>query len=439
MASTVKENLANRFLSIAETIHLRIFGHAMSDEMRKFLSHLSWSFFGGIVAAGIMFVVNILAGRWLGPEEYGRYSLLLLMSQVFSIPMILGMDISIVRTIAQQPNSPKNGSMIRHYVGSAVFLVAVSLTGTCALLFLFRISVATLFSAPVIFVSLATLLGIVTTLKTFSDGITKGFHRFHLQALVRVVESVSVILIFFHLYFLFRNYLSIVMATAIPALGVFLVYGAKFWKLVGATKYHHLATLLRYAKFVVIGSALSLILGYGDRYVVNRYLGVEELGSYSAYYTATISVAGQLGSIISNVFFPIISGVREKLFIVKKLDRIFSLGFIPTVGVVFLFGLFVLFLFGRSYQLNTWNLFLFSVIASLQLFVVFYANIVNAHSEKTYFWGLSLLSMRSVFYVMYIAFIVFFNLVTTSSILIGLLVNYIVDIINLRYILRKYA
>lgn len=37
----VSEMIKQRFFRLAETVHLRIFGHAMSDEMRKFIGNMS--------------------------------------------------------------------------------------------------------------------------------------------------------------------------------------------------------------------------------------------------------------------------------------------------------------------------------------------------------------------------------------------------------------
>jgi hypothetical protein len=66
--------IKQRLFRLAEGIHLRIFGHEMGEEMRKFLGHLSWSFFGIFFSALILFVVNILAARILGPDGYGKYN-----------------------------------------------------------------------------------------------------------------------------------------------------------------------------------------------------------------------------------------------------------------------------------------------------------------------------------------------------------------------------
>ena len=110
-------SIKQRLFQIAEIIHLRVFGHAMSDEMRKFLGNLSWSFFGGIIAAGATFTVNIVAGRLLGPEEYGKYSLVFLISQIFLIPMIFGMDTAIARTISKEVS--QDVESIRKNISSA--------------------------------------------------------------------------------------------------------------------------------------------------------------------------------------------------------------------------------------------------------------------------------------------------------------------------------
>ena len=73
----------------------------MSGEMKNFLGNLSWSFFGGIIAAGIMLSVNIAAGRILGPVEYGKYGLVIALSSILLIPMLLGLDVALTHFIAQ--------------------------------------------------------------------------------------------------------------------------------------------------------------------------------------------------------------------------------------------------------------------------------------------------------------------------------------------------
>jgi len=65
--------LKSRAISFTEVLHRRIFGHEMSDVMRKFLSNLSWSFFGGVASSVIMALVTILAGKNLGAVSFGEF------------------------------------------------------------------------------------------------------------------------------------------------------------------------------------------------------------------------------------------------------------------------------------------------------------------------------------------------------------------------------
>jgi len=72
MISKIKKGI----VSIAEVVHLKLFQHEMSDQMIIFLRHLSWSVAGGISASAIMMIFNIYAGRLMGPEEFGKFSLI---------------------------------------------------------------------------------------------------------------------------------------------------------------------------------------------------------------------------------------------------------------------------------------------------------------------------------------------------------------------------
>lgn len=425
-----------KILIIAEALHLRIFGYAMSDEMRKFLGNLSWSFFGGIIAAGIMFVVNILAGRWLGPEEYGEYNLTFLVAQVFSIPMILGMDVAAARAVSIAGVNKKKNSQI---ISGSIFVVLGSIVVTVPILFFCRDRVSDFFSATLNIVFVAMLLAISITLKAFFDGAVRGLHLFRFQAMVRTIEGIAGMTIFFAVFFLLHNHLSLVFSAAISTALVSLVYMLKIRQFFSAFDFSSARELFRYAKFVIIGSIVALVLGYGDRYVVNRYLGIKELGIYSAYYTATILVVGQFIAIFANVFFPTIARIGEKREIMKKLDRLFLIGIIPAIAGIFMVGFLILKLFGSAYVVDPLTLFLFGAVAALQFSVSFYAGMVNAHDERTYFWGLTFFAMRATVYVAYIVVLIVTDSVTVSAILVGLVVNYVVDMLNLRYIIRKYA
>ncbi len=432
--SSVK--IRRKLFQVVETIHARVFGNEMGMEMREFLSNLSWSFFGGVIAAATMFAVNILAGRWLGPEEYGKYNLIFLMAQVFFIPMILGMDIAVARAISI---ADTNKERIERIITGSVFVVLCSIAVTVPLLFFGSDHVSDFFSATSGTVLVAMFFAVAITLKALFDGAVRGLHLFRFQAMTRMFEGTVAMAIFLVVFFLLRDHLSLIFSVAISALLVSLIYAIKIRASFSKFSSASVRELLRYAKFVVVGSVITLILGYGDRYVVNRYLGIEELGIYSAYYTATILVVGQFIAIFSNVFFPMIAKIGEKQEIMKKLDHLVLIGIIPAVAGILMVGFLILKLFGSAYVVDPLTLLLFGVVAALQFFVSFYAGMVNAHDEQTYFWGLAFFAMRATIYTLYIIVLITTDSVTILAILAGLAINYVVDMFNLRYIIKKYA
>jgi O-antigen/teichoic acid export membrane protein len=91
-----------------------------------------WSFFRRVAA------VNIIAGRLLGPEEYGKYSLVFLISQIFLIPMIFGMDMAISRVISKE--AFQNVENIRKNISSAFwFVFFISMLSLVLLLTIFLV------------------------------------------------------------------------------------------------------------------------------------------------------------------------------------------------------------------------------------------------------------------------------------------------------------
>jgi O-antigen/teichoic acid export membrane protein len=431
-------SLKKKAVFILETLHFMVFGHEMGEMMKGFLGRLSWSFIGGIFAALVLFILHILAGRWLGPGEYGKYNLVFLMAQLFLVPMVLGLDVSVSRAVARFEDNAKE---IQRSIASSFWVFTISLIASVGIFYIFKNSIAHLFSSTEDVMIVALIFSTALALKMFFDGVIKGLHLFRFQALVKVFEAVMIIIIFFVLYFVLNNerYTALVYAVALAGLFVVLMFISRLRGFFGKPCIKSIKSILQYAKFVVVGSIISLVLGYGDRFVVNRYFGQEELGIYSAYYTATILVISHLVVMTGNVFFPTLAKIGDKKGILQKVDRLFVVGFLPFAFGILLTGFVVLKLFGSAYELNLFTLLLFSCVASLQFFAFLYSNIVNAHNEKTYSLGIMFFATRSLLYVGYIVVLVNFSMLTVSALLSGLMVNYIIDIVNLRYILKRHA
>ncbi len=429
--------IKQKLIFLVETAHRRIFKEEMSDTMREFLGNLSWSFFGGITAGGIMFVVQVLAGRMLGPEEYGKINLILVISQVFMIPLLWGMDLSSARFIAKVRKSE-----IKKYITTAFYFVVCSVVIGGTIIFLARGIIANLFSVNLQFILWALFLSIILVFKMLLDGQIRGLNFFKYQTIAKVIEAIIISSVFLTFIFLFKidNYTSLIMSLGLGWVVITIVYFKKIKKyFVKEINIKTLKRMLNYSKYVVMAAVTALVLGQGDKIIINKFLGTYELGIYMAYYTAAVTFVGQLASIISNVFFPMISKISNKIVAMKKIDKLLFVGFIPFFLFLNVIIFIVIKIFGNAYPIIFNVLILFGLLGTLQFFTTFYANIVNVHSEKTFSWGIGLFIVRSIIYIIFVILLVIFHKFNVINLLIGLIVNYMVDIQNLRFIIKKYA
>jgi O-antigen/teichoic acid export membrane protein len=427
-----------KLVSFVEKIHIRIFGHNMSDVMRGFLNNLSWSVFGGVIFGGLLFLVNILVGRYLGPEDFGKYNIIIVIGQFFIIPMLLGLDIASVRFISKtQKNDEK-----KQYVSASFIAVALA-TFIFGLLFLiFRENLAGLMNVDINIILSAILVGCIAVFKMLFDGYIRGFCLFKYQAIVKIIEATGVLLGVLAIIFLVEreNYIYFVFATVVGSAIAIILYFIKMYKYISFDiNIKYIQKLFQYSKFVVIGAILGIVFTFGDKFLINTYLGSEELGIYVAYYTVSITVIAQLSLVTINVFFPGIASLEDKMEIMKKINKLMYIGFVPLVIILSFFIFFMMQLFGVQYPVLPQLVILFAILGSLQFFVPFLASIVKIHSRQTYFWGLSLLAMRSIFFIIYVTLLILFDYFTMYTLLLGIIANYVVDIFNLRFIIKKYA
>ncbi|NMC87027.1 MAG: oligosaccharide flippase family protein, partial [Candidatus Moranbacteria bacterium] len=202
-----------KLISIAEIAHLRIFGHEMGEEMRKFLGHLSWSFFGGMIAAGMLLILNILAGRWLGPVEYGKYGLVVAISAIFIIPMTLGIDTAITYFVSKS----KTAFEKKEIVASSLWLVGLFIAAVVLIASFFSEFLAGIFNAQKEIIEVAIFFSIFLAMRNILDAVIKGLHLFKFQSIIRIAEALIVIVsfyIFFETYgrFGFRSYVFAILA-----------------------------------------------------------------------------------------------------------------------------------------------------------------------------------------------------------------------------------
>jgi len=138
-------------------------------------------------------------------------------------------------------------------------------------------------------------------------------------------------------------------------------------------------------------------MGSMDRLFIGKGLGAGQLGIYSAYMTSTCVFVGQVIIIFDNVFFPMVSGAENKDAIIKKIDKLFFIGFIPSVCFLFFCSFIIMKLFGKQFEINLFYILIFSILAFFQSVGAFYKSVVSS-VKKSY------LRLKKISYVFLVLF-----------------------------------
>ncbi len=373
MFKTFWGKIKDKLIETVEWVHLKFFGHPMSDTMREFLRNLSWSFFGGIISGVILFIVNILAGRWLGPEMYGKYNLIVAITSCLVIFMTIGLDVSVIRFVSISKNISEKILLIRFVLKRVFVLILITVIISLGVIILLRGNDINIFNS--VYVS-AVILAIFLSLRMVTDGILRGLGLFLIQAKIRLIESVAVLVFFIAgFYFLYNSFNQYVFATmggyVTFSMLTFLYIKKNFFADIDSVAQIKIKRniILKYGLYAMIGSFASFLFMGSDKILIGSFIDQQSVGVYSAYFTVSIVPVTLLQVIIINVFFPMISKSLNKQVIFKKINKLFLISAVPMFGLLFISSYIALLLFGNKYSRDVILIGLFSVYAILFLVV----------------------------------------------------------------------
>lgn len=365
-------------------LHNKMYGYPPGGKMRDFLSNVFFSFVGYFLASILLLVINILAGRSFGPIVYGEYALVLVISQILIFPVLLGLDNAAMRDIAAK-NENKNfqkevlsTSLIAYGIFSSI-MVILSWFFAYGFLHFFSIRYG-IFYAALIFT-------IIVAARLLLEGAIRALNYFKLQAFVKILDAVTVGIIFLVLSVYWRSggyrlYVIALSAGAVITLLVYFIF--LFYKgFIRATYSTRVfKDLVHYGKFTILGTIGGILLGSIDRLFVQKYLGSFQLGIYSAYYAVTIMITAQLSNIVMNVLFPLSSRENDRQGLLYKIDRSFILLFIPAVFFLTVFSILLFALFGKKYDVNIYFSIAMSISAVFYFGYLVYTSVISSFGYR---------------------------------------------------------
>jgi len=360
--------IKDKLLIFTNFIHLRLFGHPMGEEMQKFIRNLGWVGSGTVISIVLIFIVNTFAARLLGPTEYGKYSLIISLGSIFIIPMTTGINTAVIKYIS----SSKIQKRKNLFAQNSIFLTSVAIIVSLIIYLTFNRQLSNLLKIDKQIFILLLIYSVVLSIKYISEAIIKGFHQFQLISFLEIINATVIFLSFF--IYILINKKNTFPTYLIPTIIGLLSYSAYTY-----VKNRHkfktfkpngliMMKLLNYGKFAVLGGISGIALNNIDKLVINKYMSLADVGTYSVYLSSSTFVGGYILQIFTQVFFPTVSAIRKQKTIVNKIIKLMFLTTIPIVIINICSTSLILFLMGNQYPKSITYILLFSILGMITVF-----------------------------------------------------------------------
>ncbi|OGS13554.1 MAG: hypothetical protein A2234_03975 [Elusimicrobia bacterium RIFOXYA2_FULL_58_8] len=292
----MQENGTNLF----HILYHRLLGERPDLGARQFIKHLSWIGISFALAKVISSLVNIAAGRMLGPQEYGKINVLVAAGAAISPFLVAGLGNSVVKYgVIKEDRDRVFTTAGAVFLGLVLLIVPVTLLFRASLCLFFGIDAKMLFLALAYAVSTTSFLMASSMQQASGSFPGRGWSEIAFSALLAAGFFLGV-------HFLGRVYQAMAYAY-IAAFGGL----ALFWLLrIGrATTFSLLnkEQFLRMSEYGIYsfgGGLASFFIFNVQGLILNACRSPREVGIYAAYYTATFGIAGYLGYAVNTVLFP---------------------------------------------------------------------------------------------------------------------------------------
>ncbi|MFH1910341.1 MAG: oligosaccharide flippase family protein [bacterium] len=425
-----------KIIVAVQFLHFKLFGHQMSDQMKQFLKNMSWSFYAGLIALPLIMIVGTLAGRFMGPEEFGKYSLVVLLSSYVLIFVFCGLDIALVKAIAKA-KTVKDQS--RQFFSAFSFvLLMLTVLSTLGLLSAGQISAR--FNISKELITLLFAYSLIASVKNVLDFAIRGTERFKDQAIAKILESVTLAVAFVAVVILLKkiNYSIFLGIIMLAALALILFYLTKIAKMFKNFSFTALKIQLLEGRFFMLSTLLGTIFVSSDRLLIAKFINLETLGIYSAYYSGSVTLTAVLSSMLTNVLLPATAKSRDKTF-ASKMDKLFIKGFIPVFITIGLILVVFMFIFGRAYPLRADYVLLFTLVSTIYFFGNMYNTIILDIDRRNYIRYLVMINSINLLTVAYYLVLMKYYAKPINLILVGYAVNLSINFIFQKYFVKKMS
>ena len=355
----MKNTLSAKIIGIIGTFYERLFHENVTDEVEKFIKNLSYMGIGTFIASLFSFSYNILAGRWLGPSEYGSFTLVQSVAMFLYIPMMLGFHTALVKY-----NAEKIDFLRQRCIISTTFILASLFTIASIFIYLvFSEQVMNIFSISRDIFYFALVFAVLYVFYTLMIETMRSLHRIKEVSLFNLIFSLTVFLSFLAFIFVFRD-----LSFKSPLISMLLAYGLTGGILLALLRkyikpefdWEWAQKLQKFSIYSLIGGISFVCYMNFGKIVINMYLPVSNVGIYWAYNYSFTAVIFLFMSIFVTVFYPVASMCADKGMLFRRINKIVIILLIFGWPLALVSGYIILWMYGAEYPFNLSLMFLFA-------------------------------------------------------------------------------
>jgi len=363
----------------------------MSADVLIFLKNVLYISVGTAVSILFVTIFTIMGGRILGPAEYGKFSLIQSISMFLYIPMLLGYNNAMVKYVSEKEESKRQYTIITTACILVLVLTVISLS---IYLFCSR-QISNLLSTSNEVIIYSCFFAMLFVFFTITTSIIRGLNKMKTYSFFQSVYAIIIlfsflILIFYKVYSFQSLIYPIFLGYGITSIIILILIfkndnGYKFdnsWAKI----------LTKYALFSALGGLSFVLYSNVDTIMISKYMIIEDVGIYNAYYTASINVAGVIWGIFLTVYFPAVSRYKNKQLIFLKVNKIIPYIIIGGLPFIMVCEYIMMILYGNKYPINITWIILFAIASILIVIEGIYAWLLASTGPQ----GAKLVSFASV-------------------------------------------
>ena len=385
-------------LNLIYKLHQKIFNNEISSGEKAFLKNVGLVLLATLFAKGLLFMVQTIGGRVLGPAIYGKVNLIISIGTILCLPIIIFSGGNALTKFYQEEESQVKKTELLSTITISYFVIFIF---SGIILFLIKGLLSIVFKVEISTIILSIFYALLVALSSYSDNFLKTLLKFKELSTIQIISHSVLFITFVYLYFTGRGiYLILLPLFSIHIISFFLTTKYIIPKIKITFNQKVFNKISQYNQFIIFASVSGIVLANVDKIMLNYFYGTESVGMYQASFLASTIIIATITGVFINVLFPTITQFKEKGSAFKKINKLllFStpLAFMVLLPITYII---VVKIYDYPFLINSWIIFcLASTLLSINMVYMSLLTATSLRKTKNYFYGMILQTASNILF-----------------------------------------